>query len=201
MMLSGYLRVLGAERNEAPEPLPGFVLLHRGNELGIVERVDLNGGVRSHVVQARGGLSGSLEYILPVSALCSVRLDDRRAVVADEVTFEPVTVNEAGHVRLAAREFLDHRGEHSPRMPNSGCEGFRVFADDGYLGVVEAALFQIRLDKPDYFVARVRRWVGSRYPVIAVSRVVTVYPPDRILFVAGSRSELARLPEQLPISG
>lgn len=200
-MLSDYLRALGADRHEAPEPLPGFVLIHRGNEIGIVERVDIDGGVSSRVVQARGGLSGSLEYILPVSALCSVRLDDRRAVVADEVTFEPVTVEGAGHVQLAARGLAALGGELSPRMPESHCEGFRVFADDGYLGEVESALFLTRPDRPAYFVVRVRRRLRSRYPVISVSRVVTVYPPDRVLFVAGSRSEFAGLSEQLPISG
>lgn len=129
-----------------------------------VERIDPAWGVGAHVVQARGGLSGALEYILPVRALCSVRLDARRAVVDDEVTFEPVAVNAEGNVRLAARERVGPGGERAPRMPASGCEGFRTFADDGYLGDVESELFLSRGDRPDYVVVRVGACSGAGTP-------------------------------------
>lgn len=203
MQLSAYIRALAPDRTRASEPLPGFVLVHRGSEIGIVERVEHGGDAGAHVVQARGGLSGSLEYVLPLGALARVAEDERRAVVDDDVTFEPVTVGSEGRVRLEARRQESAAGALAPPLPgvpDPRCRGFRVFADDGPLGEVETALCGSRSDTPEYFVVRVRRRFGSRFPVIPAGRVVGIHPHERIVLVAGSRRALARLSEQLPLA-
>jgi hypothetical protein len=202
MLLSAYIRALAADRTRASEPLPGFVLVHRGSEIGIVERVEHGSDATAHVVQARGGLSGSLEYVLPLAALAHVAEDERRAFVDDSVVFEPVTVGSEGRVRLEARRHECGTSELQPPASHGldpHCRGFRVFADDGLLGEVEAALCASRTDVPEYFVVRVRGRLRNRFPVIAAGRVVDIHPHEQIVFVAGPRRALARLSEHPPL--
>ena len=78
-------------------------------------------------------------------------------------------------------------------MPRTSC-GFRVYADDGLLGEIEATL-GTRANTVDYLVVRVRHWFRTFHPVIPARYVVECEPLDGIVVVAGARRDLRRIPE------
>jgi hypothetical protein len=85
------------------EPRPGFVLTYHGSDIAVVERIDLPDDRGWPALAARGGISGSLRYTVPAGAVCAVYPEQRRVVLADDVTFEPEAVGHDGDVRLIAR--------------------------------------------------------------------------------------------------
>lgn len=77
--------------------------------------------------------------------------------------------------------------------------GFAVEASDGEVGVVETPLFPPDETVPDFLVVRVGR-LNRRRPVIPVALVESVDPDARVVRVRGTRSEIAELPEHLPLA-
>jgi hypothetical protein len=77
--------------------------------------------------------------------------------------------------------------------------GFAVEADDGWVGVVETPLFPPDRAEPDYLVLRVGR-VHPRRPIVSTLLVERVDPHARIVRVHGSRTDIERLPERLPLA-
>ena len=82
-------------------------------------------------------------------------------------------------------------------MPHSAWTGIRVFADDGYLGIVESTLpAAARPDTAAFLIVHTRMpfW-KRRLLVIPLSRVVACTPVDSVARVTGSRRELASVSE------
>jgi hypothetical protein len=175
------------------EAQPGFFLTYHGSDIGVVERVDHRGTPTLYV---RGGIAGSLRYTIPASAVSAVFPDDRRVALDDHVTFEPEAIGHDGEVLLIARTApTDRTGRWRPsRSVPRASGGFRVYADDGYFGEIEAAL-GARDDTVDYLVVRSRHWFRTRRPVLPARYVVECEPLDGIVVVAGTRRELRSLPE------
>lgn len=80
------------------------------------------------------------------------------------------------------------------------CGGFQAEAEDGELGVVETPLFPPDGSVPDFLVVRVRDHLRSRRPVVPAALVAAVDPALRVVRLRGSRDELSRLPEHLPLA-
>ena len=77
------------------------------------------------------------------------------------------------------------------------CEGFRVDAPNGRLGLVEAVRFGARLDRPDELLVRCG-FLGNRTLVVPVSDVEEVVPRQQRLVLRcergqGGHEQLARL--------
>ena len=77
------------------------------------------------------------------------------------------------------------------------CEGFRVDAPSGRLGLVEAVRFGTRLDRPDELLVR-RGLFGNHTLVVPVSDVQEVVPRQQRLVLRcargqGGHDQLARL--------
>ena len=83
----------------------------------------------------------------------------------------------------------------------AGCAGFRLDAEDGAVGVVDTPLFPWATAAPDFLVARTGSRLHPRRPVVPVTLVTGVDPVERVVSVAGTRSEIAALPEHLPVAG
>ena len=134
---------LGSQEDEraAATDWRGITLVHRGSELGVVGRVSREGAGSEPVLHAFGGISRSLEYAVPESAIVAVFGVSARALVNDIVEFEPQHLCGDGRVILVPRT---PRGDTEPeregwrRRPQAAWVGIRVYADDGYLGEVEA---------------------------------------------------------------
>lgn len=77
--------------------------------------------------------------------------------------------------------------------------GFAVEATDGVVGVVETPLFPPDETTPDFLVVRVGR-LHPRRPVIAAALVESVDPHARVVRVRGTRTDIAELPEHLPLA-
>jgi hypothetical protein len=78
--------------------------------------------------------------------------------------------------------------------------GFAVEAGDGRVGVVETPLFPPDETTPDFLVLRVGGLLHARRPILATALVERVDPHARIVHVRGSRSDILRLPEHLPLA-
>lgn len=78
--------------------------------------------------------------------------------------------------------------------------GFTVVAGDGPVGVVETPLFPPDQSAPDFLVLRVGDRLHQRRPVLPAALVERVDPHARVVRVHGSRDEIARLPEHLPLA-
>lgn len=182
------------------QPQPGFILTYHGSDIGVVERVDVLDHRGSPTLSVRGGISGSLRYAIPASAVSAVFPDDRRVALDDRVTFEPEAVGRDGEVHLIVRSGPDDRegGWRPNRSVPHTSRGFRVYADDGFLGEIEATL-GARDDTIDYLVVRVRHWLRTRRPVLPARSVIECEPLDGIVVVAGTRRELRSLPQKPPI--
>ena len=80
------------------------------------------------------------------------------------------------------------------------CGGFCVEASDGTAGVVEILLFPPDDTIPDFLVLRVGGGLRPRHPVLPAALVDHVDATSRVVHVHGSRAEIARLPEHLPLA-
>ena len=194
--------MLGGNRHDAeiapPRPQPGFRLTYHGSDIGVIERVEPAGaaGPAGAMLYVRGGISGALRYAIPADAVTRVMPDERRVNVSDGITFEPEAVGKDGEVLLIAHTPQPHpRGNWRPNraIPRTS-RGFRVYADNGYLGEVETTL-GATADAVDFIVIRARHWLRTRHPVLPTRYVVECEPLDGIIVVAGDRRELRRLPE------
>lgn len=183
------------------EAQPGFILTYHGSDIGVVERIDIPDHHGSPTLSVRGGISGALRYTIPASAVSAVLADKRRVALDDHVTFEPEAVGRDGEVILIARTAPgDRAGSWRPSrgVPRTS-SGFRVYADDGYLGEIEATL-GARADIADYLVVRARHWLRTCHPVLPARYVVECEPLDGIVVVAGTRRELRSLAELPPLA-
>lgn len=178
---------------------PGFRLTHQGNDIGVVEYVEDADYRGIGTVHVRGGISGCLEYVIPTSAVLAVDLTERSAEIDQDVTFEPEVVARNGRVRLIARSpSLDAQARLRPRQRlTPACLGYRVYADDGYLGDVEAVLCREQ-DDVDYLTVGVRRRFRHRRAVIEIARVVSSDDIHAVVAVAGTCRELLLLPHAFP---
>ena len=180
---------------------PGFILTYRGSDIGVIERIDVPSLGIAPSLCVRGGISGSLHYTIPTGAVSAVLPDTRRVILDDHVTFDPDTLGHDGEVHLIARAGpADRSGDCPPRtrVPRMS-NGFRVYADDGYLGGIEATV-GARGDTADYLVVGVRGWFRTCHPVLPARFVVECEPLDGIVVVAGTRRELRSLPELPPFA-
>ncbi len=180
---------------------PGFILTYHGCDIGVVERVDAPDAYSSPTLYVRGGLSGSLRFTIPPAAIAAVFPEQRRVALADQVTFEPEAVGQDGEVLLIARTPpAASSGDWQPsRAVPRTSSGFRVYADDGFLGEIEATLGS-RADTVDYLVVRVRHWFRTFRPVLPARYVIECEPLDGTVVVVGTRRELRRVPELPPLA-
>ena len=124
------------------QPQPGFRLTYHGNDIGVIERVETTGPSGALTLYVRGGISGALRYAIPADAVTSILPDERRVKVSESITFEPEAVGRDGEVLLVAQSASpDPRSTWRPHraVPRTS-RGFRVYADDGYLGEIETTL-------------------------------------------------------------
>jgi hypothetical protein len=115
---------------------PGFLVIYRGAELGVVERVataESDGTVQLYV---RGGIAGGLTYVIPAGAIRAIDAISRRAEVDGSVTFVPQPTRKDGAIWLSA--CLDASASASSARDVSPSVGARVRAVDGPLGSVES---------------------------------------------------------------
>jgi hypothetical protein len=77
--------------------------------------------------------------------------------------------------------------------------GFAVVADDGVVGVVETPLFPPDGTEPDFLVLRIGR-LHPRRPILSATLVEHVDRDARRVRVRGSRDDIERLPEHLPLA-
>lgn len=92
------------------------------------------------------------------------------------------------------------RRRHDPRADRlARCAGYVAVARDGICGAVDAPLFAER-GRPDYLVLRLGSRIRPRYPIVALDFVESIDPDRELVYLAGTRDELAALPEHLPLS-
>jgi hypothetical protein len=77
--------------------------------------------------------------------------------------------------------------------------GFTVEADDGPAGIVETPLFPPDATEPDFLVLRIGR-LSPRRPIVSTALVEHIDPHARTVRVRGSRADIERLPERLPLA-
>jgi hypothetical protein len=102
------------------EARPGFIVAHKGAEIGILERIEVAERTRT-LLHVRGGVSGSLEYVIPSTAVVEVHATTQHALIDDRVTFETDTIAEDGRVILLAvvpsHPWRAARAEHLADLP------------------------------------------------------------------------------------
>jgi hypothetical protein len=76
---------------------------HQGADIGVLEHIEACLPSDVTLLHVRGGVSGSLEYVIPSTAVVDVRPAALRACVDDRVTFEPETIAADGRVILVAQ--------------------------------------------------------------------------------------------------
>lgn len=185
---------------EATADWHGLTLVHRGSELGVVGHVSREGVRSEPVLHAFGGISRSLEYAVPVSAIVEVLGVSARALVDDGVEFHPLHLCGNGRVILAPRT---QSGDVPPEdeswrgMPPSAWIGVRVYADDGYLGEVARAIPADGVEPAEALIVRARTHLWkTHFPVIPVSRVAACTLHEHVARVAGNRHELLSMGER-----
>jgi hypothetical protein len=83
----------------------------------------------------------------------------------------------------------------------TGCEGFHVLAEDGLVGKVERPLVPPDGSDPDFLIVRLpRRRLRTRLPVVSTALVSGLDSARRLIWVRGSRREIASLPEHVPVA-
>jgi len=82
----------------------------------------------------------------------------------------------------------------------ASCNGYLVEASDGAVGEVETPLFPADRSEPDFLVLRVRGRLRVRHPVVATALVGEVDPRRRLVRVEGTKGQIERLPEHLPLA-
>jgi len=184
-----------AERHPVATVWRGMTLTHQGHDLGVITGVSRSSTPGVAILHALGGISRSLEYAVPETAIVGVFGVSSRAIVSDGVEFEPRHLCADGRVILAPRT-ADAIMEPTDwaRVPHADWVGVRVYADDGFLGTVQAALSSTRTGVIDQLVVRVRMPLRrQRFPVIAIDRLAAFAPAENVARVTGSRRELANM--------
>jgi hypothetical protein len=178
----------------------GITLVHRGRELGVVGHVTAAAEPRASILHAFGGVARSLEYAVPASGIDRVLGVSARAFVRDDLEFEPTRVCDDGTVILAPRATpsgscaaVASGQAHPGRMI-----GMRVYADDGFLGEVDAVLVGLgEIDRPVFLHVDTRGWFGRRHgALVPVSRVFACDDEAGVLRLSGRRHELRELAVQ-----
>jgi hypothetical protein len=95
--------VRGRRKPAPPAARPGFLVAHQGADIGVLEHIESCTSTDVTLLHVRGGVSGSLEYVIPSTAVVDVRPTAQRASVDDRVTFEPETIVGDGRVILVAQ--------------------------------------------------------------------------------------------------
>jgi hypothetical protein len=164
---------------------PGFTLVYRGAEIGVVERVEQNALDGTERVHVRGGIAGGLEYLIPEAAITGIDAEGRRAEVDHSVTFvsEPPASN--GAIRVSARLGTPRLGTGEPELAPR--IGVRVMADDGPLGFVEALSYTDGVLQA--IVVRGRHRLRARRIEIPATRLRPSQSRGKLV-VAGTRREL-----------
>jgi hypothetical protein len=114
------------------------VLIYRGAEIGVVERIETDEHDGTEQLHVRGGISGGLAYVVPAGVVGVVEQAARRAEVDASVTFVPDPIGPDGLVRLAARLDPPAAVAEQPVVPEVGAT---VRAIDGPLGTVESVSY------------------------------------------------------------
>jgi hypothetical protein len=183
----------------------GLTLVHRGSELGVVGHISREGAHSEAVLHAFGGISRSLEYAVPESAIAGVLGVSARALVDDAVEFQPRHLCGDGHVILAPRTRLEGgpaMDEQWQTLTATAWVGMHVYADDGYLGEVVTVLPADAEQPVEALIVRVRTWLWkARLAAIPLSRVVACTPREHLARVVGRRRELSKLPEDVARGG
>lgn len=78
-------------------------MTHQGADIGVLEHIDAGIVDEVTLLHVRGGVSGSLEYVIPSTAVVDVRPAVLRACIDDRVTFEPEIIAADGRVILIAQ--------------------------------------------------------------------------------------------------
>jgi hypothetical protein len=82
----------------------------------------------------------------------------------------------------------------------ANCSGFDVEAADGVVGKVETPLFPPDAAVPDYLVIRAARHGRVHRPVVATTLVERIDLGRRVIVLRGTKREIRRLPENLPLA-
>jgi hypothetical protein len=82
----------------------------------------------------------------------------------------------------------------------ASCNGYVVQASDGRVGEVETPLFPPDRSEPDYLVLRIGGHLGIRHPVLATTLVEEVDSRRRVIRVSGTKGQIEKLPEHLPLA-
>ncbi len=91
-------------------------------------------------------------------------------------------------------------GREHAREALAVSHGYAVVAEDGLAGYVETPFFRDG-GEVDYVVVRVEGPEGNMFPIVPAARVAQVEPARALVHVTGSRDDLARLPDHLPLGG
>jgi hypothetical protein len=83
--------------------------------------------------------------------------------------------------------------------PLTGCHGYLVIADDGWLGTVETPLFGSDSSEPDYIAVSTSANGLAGRTLVPAARVREVDADGDLLFVQGKVYELTLLPSSLPL--
>jgi hypothetical protein len=78
--------------------------------------------------------------------------------------------------------------------------GFAAVASDGVLGTVETPLFPPDAREPDFLVLRIRVRSRTRRPIVSTALVEDVDPDRRVVRLGLSHTDVAGLPEHVPIA-
>jgi hypothetical protein len=165
---------------------PGFTLVYRGAEIGVVERIELDEGDGTEQLCVRGGISGGLAYLVPASSIGAVEPAARRAEVDPSVTFVPDPIGSDGLVRLSAHVEPRAGGVEHELIPRVGA---RVTATDGPIGFVESVSYS-DAGRLRSVVVRGRRYLRTRRFVIPAALLRPAGRSRSELSVEGTRREL-----------
>lgn len=89
--------------------------------------------------------------------------------------------------------------DESARHGFGACHGFLVVAADGPCGSIETPLFPPDCNDPDFLVVRIGGRTGARRVIMPTGLVQRIDPSAETVRIAGTRDELTRLPEMLPL--
>lgn len=94
-------------------------------------------------------------------------------------------------------QYTTKRAETRLALRNS--QGYLVVADDGPVGQIEIAL-EAPDPGTDYVVVRARGRLLGRHPVVSSHLVCAVDRARHLVYVRGTRRQIRRLPESLPLA-
>ncbi len=88
----------------------------------------------------------------------------------------------------------------STSLALSSSRGYLLVAEDGPVGRVELPLEQPERPGADYVVVRARGRLLGRHPVVPAQLVRSVDRARRLIYVRGTRRQIRRLSERLPLA-